>query len=160
MGMSVEEGNSVHGDYPLTIRRLREPSMRYPHAHLSRRYPSRIRQGVPTASGALGGAGGVGRYHRPMSANLSHPQSNLQRVTGWGGNGPPNLPGAFQKPLRGWLRKRRRVRSGIFDVISHILGHDNLDVMHYAQVSTRLMMKEYSGAHPHACEGVADLDRE
>jgi hypothetical protein len=45
-------------------------------------------------------------------------------------------------------------------VISHFLGHDNLDVMHYAQVSTRLMMKEYSGAHPHACEGVADLDRE
>ena len=37
------------------------------------------------------------------------------------------------------------------DVISHILGHDNLDVTaHYAQVSTRLMMKEYNGAHPHA----------
>jgi site-specific recombinase XerD len=37
------------------------------------------------------------------------------------------------------------------DVISHILGHDNLDVTaHYAQVSTRLMMKEYRSAHPHA----------
>jgi integrase/recombinase XerC len=37
------------------------------------------------------------------------------------------------------------------DVISHILGHDSLDVTaHYAQVSTRLMMKEYGRAHPHA----------
>ena len=37
------------------------------------------------------------------------------------------------------------------DVISHILGHDNIDVTaHGAQVSIRLMMKEYSGAHPHA----------
>lgn len=37
------------------------------------------------------------------------------------------------------------------DLISHILGHDNLDVTaHYAQVSTRLMMKEYNGTHPHA----------
>jgi hypothetical protein len=33
--------------------------------------------------------------------------SNLQRVRGWGGNGPPNLTAAFQKPLREWLRKRR-----------------------------------------------------
>jgi hypothetical protein len=31
-----------------------------------------------------------------------------------------------------------------------ILGHDNLDVTaHYAQVSTRLMLKEYKAAHPH-----------
>ena len=44
--------------------------------------------------------------------------SNLQRVGGWGGNGSPNLPAAFQKPLRGWFRKRCGVRSGIFDVIS------------------------------------------
>ncbi len=37
------------------------------------------------------------------------------------------------------------------DVISYILGHDNLDVTaHYAQVSTRLIMKEYGEAHPHA----------
>jgi site-specific recombinase XerD len=37
------------------------------------------------------------------------------------------------------------------DVISQILGHDSLDVTaFYAQVSTRLMMKEYNGAHPHA----------
>ncbi len=37
------------------------------------------------------------------------------------------------------------------DVIGTILGHDNLDVTaHYAQVSIRLMMKEYNGAHPHA----------
>ena len=37
------------------------------------------------------------------------------------------------------------------DVISHILGHDNLDATaHCAQVSIRLMMKEYNGAHPHA----------
>jgi integrase/recombinase XerC len=37
------------------------------------------------------------------------------------------------------------------DVISHILGHDNLDVTaHYAQVSTRLMMTTYNAAHPHA----------
>jgi DNA invertase Pin-like site-specific DNA recombinase len=35
--------------------------------------------------------------------------SNLQRVRGWGGKGPPNLPAAFQKPLRGWLRKHRPV---------------------------------------------------
>jgi integrase/recombinase XerC len=35
------------------------------------------------------------------------------------------------------------------DVISNILGHDNLEVTaHYAQVSTRLMMKEYNRAHP------------
>jgi integrase len=33
------------------------------------------------------------------------------------------------------------------DVISYILGHDNLDVTaYYAQVSTRLMMKEYGEA--------------
>jgi integrase/recombinase XerC len=37
------------------------------------------------------------------------------------------------------------------DVISHILGHDNLDVTaHYAEVSTRLMMTSYNQAHPHA----------
>ena len=61
----------------------------------------------------------------------------------WGGNGTPNLPAAFQKPLRGWLRKRSGVTSGIFDVISHILGHDSLDVTaDYAQVSTRLMVKK------------------
>jgi integrase/recombinase XerC len=37
------------------------------------------------------------------------------------------------------------------DVIQHILGHDRLDVTaHYAQVSTRLMMREYNYAHPHA----------
>jgi site-specific recombinase XerD len=37
------------------------------------------------------------------------------------------------------------------DVISYILGHDNLDVTaHYAQVSTRLMMQTYDAAHPHA----------
>jgi integrase/recombinase XerC len=37
------------------------------------------------------------------------------------------------------------------DVISHILGHDNLDVTtHYAQVSIRLMMTTYNQAHPHA----------
>lgn len=37
------------------------------------------------------------------------------------------------------------------DVISHILGHDNIDVTaHYAQVSTRLMMTTYNQAHPHA----------
>lgn len=37
------------------------------------------------------------------------------------------------------------------DVISAILGHDNLDVTaHYAQVSTRLMMATYNQAHPHA----------
>jgi hypothetical protein len=37
------------------------------------------------------------------------------------------------------------------DVISHILGHDSLDVTaHYAQVSTRLMMTTYNQAHPHA----------
>jgi integrase/recombinase XerC len=37
------------------------------------------------------------------------------------------------------------------DVISHILGHDNIDVTaHYAQVSTRLMMTAYNSAHPHA----------
>jgi site-specific recombinase XerC len=37
------------------------------------------------------------------------------------------------------------------DVIAQILGHDNLDVTaHYAQVSTRLMMETYNGAHPHA----------
>ena len=42
------------------------------------------------------------------------------------------------------------------DVISHILGHDNLDVTaHYAQVSTRLMMKAYNGAHPHAKKQIA-----
>jgi integrase/recombinase XerC len=37
------------------------------------------------------------------------------------------------------------------DVIAEILGHDNLDVTaKYAQVSTGLMMKQYSVAHPHA----------
>jgi len=37
------------------------------------------------------------------------------------------------------------------DVISQILGHDSLDVTtYYAQVSTRLMMKKYNGARPHA----------
>jgi integrase/recombinase XerC len=37
------------------------------------------------------------------------------------------------------------------DVISHLLGHDSLDVTaHYAQVSTRLMMTTYNQAHPHA----------
>jgi site-specific recombinase XerC len=37
------------------------------------------------------------------------------------------------------------------DVIAEILGHDNLDVTaHYAQVSTRLMMKSYNAAHPYA----------
>jgi site-specific recombinase XerC len=37
------------------------------------------------------------------------------------------------------------------DVISHILGHDSIDVTaHYAQVSTRLMMRTYNQAHPHA----------
>jgi integrase/recombinase XerC len=37
------------------------------------------------------------------------------------------------------------------DVISHLLGHDSLDVTaHYAQVSTRLMMTTYNAAHPHA----------
>ena len=36
-------------------------------------------------------------------------------------------------------------------MIGYILGHDNLDVTaHYAQVSMRLMMKEYNGSHPHA----------
>ncbi len=35
------------------------------------------------------------------------------------------------------------------DVIGTILGHQDLDVTaHYAQVSTRLMMKEYNRAHP------------
>ena len=37
------------------------------------------------------------------------------------------------------------------DVIANVLGHDNLDITaHYAQVSTRLMMKTYNAAHPHA----------
>jgi len=37
------------------------------------------------------------------------------------------------------------------DVISHILGHDNLDVTaRYAQVSTRLMIQAYKATHPHA----------
>jgi integrase/recombinase XerC len=37
------------------------------------------------------------------------------------------------------------------DVIQQILGHDHLDVTaHYAQVSTRLMLREYNHAHPHA----------
>ena len=37
------------------------------------------------------------------------------------------------------------------DVIADVLGHDNLDVTaHYAQVSTRLMMKSYGAAHPYA----------
>ncbi len=37
------------------------------------------------------------------------------------------------------------------DVIKEILGHDNLDVTaHYAQVSTRTMLKTYNAAHPHA----------
>jgi site-specific recombinase XerD len=37
------------------------------------------------------------------------------------------------------------------DVISKILGHDNIDITaYYAQVSTRLMMKTYNAAHPHA----------
>ena len=41
------------------------------------------------------------------------------------------------------------------DVISHILGHDSLDVTaHYAQVSTRLMMQTYRSAHPHAKVGI------
>jgi len=37
------------------------------------------------------------------------------------------------------------------DVISKVLGHDNIDnTAYYAQVSTRLMMRAYNGAHPHA----------
>lgn len=37
------------------------------------------------------------------------------------------------------------------DVIAQVLGHDNLDITaHYAQVSSRLMMKSYNAAHPHA----------
>jgi hypothetical protein len=37
------------------------------------------------------------------------------------------------------------------DVIAHVLGHDNLDATaHHPQVSTRLMMDTYNGAHPHA----------
>jgi len=41
------------------------------------------------------------------------------------------------------------------DVISQILGHDNLDVTaHYAQVSTRLMMETYRSTHPHAKRAV------
>src|SRR5260370_8892732 len=37
------------------------------------------------------------------------------------------------------------------DVISKILGHDNIDITaYYAQVSTRLMMKTYNAAHPHS----------
>ena len=37
------------------------------------------------------------------------------------------------------------------DVIGKVLGHDNLDITaHYAQVSTRLMMRAYNAAHPHA----------
>jgi integrase/recombinase XerC len=37
------------------------------------------------------------------------------------------------------------------DVIAQVLGHDNLDItFHYAQVSSRLMMKSYNAAHPHA----------
>lgn len=36
------------------------------------------------------------------------------------------------------------------DVISKILGHDNIDITaYYAQVSTRLMMKTYNATHPH-----------
>jgi len=36
-------------------------------------------------------------------------------------------------------------------MIGYILGHDNFDgTAHYAQVSTRWMMKEYDGSHPHA----------
>jgi integrase/recombinase XerC len=39
------------------------------------------------------------------------------------------------------------------DVIAHVLGHDNLDITaHYAQVSSRLMMKSYNAAHPHAAK--------
>ena len=41
------------------------------------------------------------------------------------------------------------------DVIA-MVGHDNLDITaHYAQVSTRLMMKSYNAAHPHAKESAA-----
>ncbi len=37
------------------------------------------------------------------------------------------------------------------DVIQQLLGHDNIEITaHYAQVSTRLMMEAYNGAHPHA----------
>jgi len=40
------------------------------------------------------------------------------------------------------------------DVIGKVLGHDNLDITaHYAQVSTRLMMRAYNAAHPHASGG-------
>jgi site-specific recombinase XerD len=37
------------------------------------------------------------------------------------------------------------------DVVASLLGHDRLDVTaHYAQVSPRLMLKEYKESHPHA----------
>jgi len=36
-------------------------------------------------------------------------------------------------------------------VSAEVLGHDNLNITaHYAQVSTRLMLRAYDAAHPHA----------
>jgi hypothetical protein len=90
-------------------------------------------------------AGDIARCFLKNSQNLpiltTAVDSPILRGLGWERH--TESPSCVPETLRGWLRKRSGVTSGIFDVISHILGHDSLDVTaDYAQVSTRLMMKK------------------
>src|SRR5437870_11233123 len=60
--------------------------------------------------------------------------------------------GADRRRRRATGKLPRELENGCpLDVIGKVLGHDNLDITaHYAQVSTRLMMRAYNAAHPHA----------
>jgi site-specific recombinase XerD len=62
------------------------------------------------------------------------------------------LPGIDLEQIQPALNFWYMLENGCpLDVIAAVLGHDNLDITAlYAQVSTRLMMKAYNAAHPHA----------